>query len=83
MMLKWKRPVAKLDTYRLVYVSADGHRAEEMVPGSSESHTLKGLTPGMLYTISMTAERGRRTSGPATISAPTGQHCQEQAQKVL
>uniref|UniRef100_A0A672H810 Tenascin C n=1 Tax=Salarias fasciatus TaxID=181472 RepID=A0A672H810_SALFA len=73
MTLEWKRPRAKLDSYRLVYVSADGHRAEDVVPGGAESHTLRGLTPGMLYTISISAERGRRTSVPATISAPTGQ----------
>ncbi|XP_059192820.1 tenascin isoform X3 [Centropristis striata] len=71
MMVEWKRPLAKLDSYRLVYVSADGHRVEEVVPGSSESHILRALTPGMLYTISITAERGRRTSAPTTISAPT------------
>ncbi|XP_068559367.1 tenascin isoform X3 [Cebidichthys violaceus] len=71
MMLEWKRPLAKLDSFRLVYVSADGHRAEDVVPGSSESHILRGLTPGMLYTISIIAERGRRTSAPTTISAPT------------
>ncbi|XP_031733204.1 tenascin isoform X1 [Anarrhichthys ocellatus] len=71
MMLEWKRPVAKLDSFRLVYVSADGHRAEDVVPGSSESHILRGLTPGMLYTISIIGERGRRTSAPTTISAPT------------
>uniref|UniRef100_A0A7N6B389 Tenascin C n=1 Tax=Anabas testudineus TaxID=64144 RepID=A0A7N6B389_ANATE len=68
MMLGWKRPLAKLDSFRLVYISADGHRAEEVLPGSSESYTLKGLTPGMLYNINITAERGRRTSAPATIS---------------
>lgn len=73
MMLKWKRPVAKLDSFRMVHVSADGHKAEEVVPGGSESHSLRGLTPGMLYTISITAERGSRTSAPTTISAPTGQ----------
>ncbi|XP_077377651.1 tenascin isoform X3 [Festucalex cinctus] len=71
MMLEWRRPLAKLDSYRLVHVSADGQRAEEVVPGGSESHTLRGLTPGMLYTISITAERGRRTSAPTAISAPT------------
>lgn len=74
MMLEWRRPFAKLDSYRLVYISADGHRAEEVIPGSSETHTLRGLTPGMLYTINISAERGRRSSIPATISAPTGQH---------
>ncbi|KAM9858052.1 tenascin isoform 2-T2 [Aulostomus maculatus] len=71
MTLEWRRPLAKLDSYRLVYISADGQRAEDMVPSSSESHTLRGLTPGMLYTISITAERGRRTSAPTSISAPT------------
>ncbi|CAN9512792.1 unnamed protein product [Ophioblennius macclurei] len=71
MSLEWQPPFAKLDSYRLVYVSADGQRAEDVIPGSAMSHTLKGLTPGMLYTISITAERGRRTSVPATISAPT------------
>ncbi|GAA6226642.1 tenascin-like isoform X3 [Lates japonicus] len=70
-MLQWKRPLAKLDSYKLVFVSADGHRVEDVLPGSLESYTLKGLTPGMLYTISITAERGHRTSAPATISAPT------------
>lgn len=77
MMLEWKRPLAKLDSFRLIYVSADGHRAEDVVPGSSDSHTLRGLTPGMLYTISITAERGRRNSAPTTISAPTGQRCKK------
>uniref|UniRef100_A0A1A8REZ6 Tenascin C n=1 Tax=Nothobranchius rachovii TaxID=451742 RepID=A0A1A8REZ6_9TELE len=71
MMLEWKRPLAKLDTYKLVYVAADGHRVEDLIPASSETHTLRGLTPGMLYTISMTAERGHRASRPATISAST------------
>ncbi|XP_056274974.1 tenascin-like isoform X2 [Pseudoliparis swirei] len=71
MMLEWKRPLAKLDSFRLVYVSADGHRVEDVVPGSSESHALRGLTPGTLYTVSIIAERGRRTSTPTTISAPT------------
>nr|XP_057925968.1 tenascin isoform X3 [Doryrhamphus excisus] len=71
MILEWRRPLAKLDSYRLVHVSADGQRAEEVLAGASESHTLRGLTPGMLYTISISAERGRRTSAPTTISAPT------------
>lgn len=71
MTLQWKRPVAKLDTYRLVYVSADGQKDEATVPSGTEEHTFKSLTPGMLYTIKITAERGRRTSAPATISAPT------------
>ncbi|XP_014873463.1 tenascin isoform X1 [Poecilia latipinna] len=73
MMLEWKRPLAKLDSYRLVYVSADGQRAEDSVPGTSESHTLRGLNPGMMYTVGVTAERGRRSSAPATVSAATAE----------
>ncbi|XP_053726373.1 tenascin isoform X3 [Synchiropus splendidus] len=71
MIVEWKRPLAKFDSYRLVHVSADGQRAEEVLPSSSDTHTLRGLSPGMLYTLSITAERGRRTSAPSTISAPT------------
>ncbi|XP_072289108.1 tenascin isoform X2 [Eucyclogobius newberryi] len=71
MTLQWKRPVAKLDSYRLVYMSADGQRDEALVPSGAETHTFRSLTPGMLYTVRITAERGRRISAPATISAPT------------
>ncbi|XP_037339436.2 tenascin isoform X2 [Pungitius pungitius] len=71
MMLEWKRPLAKLDFFRLVYVSAEGHRGDDVVPSGSESHILRGLAPGMLYTVSITAERGHRTSAPSTISAAT------------
>ncbi|XP_030227142.1 LOW QUALITY PROTEIN: tenascin-like [Gadus morhua] len=71
MSLEWRRPMAKLDAYRLVRVSPDGHKAEVTVPGSADTHTLRGLSPGTLYTISIAAERGRRTSTPTTVSAPT------------
>ncbi|KAJ3604508.1 hypothetical protein NHX12_029248 [Muraenolepis orangiensis] len=71
MSLEWKRPLAKLDSYRLTHMSAEGHQEELTVPGSSDHHTLRGLSPGLLYTVSITAERGRRTSTPATASAHT------------
>lgn len=72
MLLEWRHPQAKLDSYRLVHVSADGHRNEEVLPGDLKSYSLMELTPGMLYTISINAERGSRTSAPITISAFTG-----------
>ncbi|KAM6965214.1 tenascin [Aplochiton taeniatus] len=71
MRLAWRKPAAKIDIYRLVYVAADGRKAEAVVPGSADTHVLRNLAPGMLYTITITAERGRRLSGPATISAST------------
>ncbi|KAG7280024.1 hypothetical protein CRUP_013571 [Coryphaenoides rupestris] len=57
MSLEWRRPTAKMDAYRLVHVSADGHKVEATVPGSVEAQTLRDLTPGMLYTV-MDAESG-------------------------
>lgn len=72
MLLEWRHPQAKLDSYRLVYVSTDGHRSEEVLPGDVKSHSLAELSPGTLYSVSISAERGSRTSAPITISAFTG-----------
>uniref|UniRef100_A0A4W5M065 Tenascin Cb n=1 Tax=Hucho hucho TaxID=62062 RepID=A0A4W5M065_9TELE len=73
MVLVWQKPVAKIDKYKLEYVSADGRRAEVTPFSRDVKYTMRNLTPGMLYTITLTAERGRRQSGPTTISAATGQ----------
>ncbi|XP_038858903.1 tenascin-like [Salvelinus namaycush] len=71
LVLVWQKPVAKIDKYKLLYVSADGYRAE-LTPFSNDiKFTLRNLTAGMLYTITLTAERGHKQSGPATISAAT------------
>lgn len=72
LVLIWKRPLAKFDIYRLVFTSADGHRTELEVPGSASTYTLKNLSPGMLYTMTLTTERGRKKSAPAHLSASTG-----------
>ncbi|XP_060763360.1 tenascin isoform X2 [Neoarius graeffei] len=71
MVLIWRRPVAKIDVYKLVFVAADGHRAEYEVPESVSTYMLKNLNPGMLYTITLTAERGRKKSAPTSIQAST------------
>ncbi|XP_016332945.1 tenascin-like isoform X2 [Sinocyclocheilus anshuiensis] len=70
--LVWRRPVAKIDTYVLVFTSADGTETELEVPGAANTYILTDLNPGMLYTISLTAKRGRKMSAPATLSASTG-----------
>ncbi|XP_039515417.1 tenascin isoform X3 [Pimephales promelas] len=70
--LVWRRPVAKIDTYELVFASAVGERTELEVPGAANTYILSDLNPGMLYTISLTAKRGRKMSAPATLSASTG-----------
>uniref|UniRef100_A0A8C2YY67 Tenascin Cb n=1 Tax=Cyclopterus lumpus TaxID=8103 RepID=A0A8C2YY67_CYCLU len=64
--LEWKNSQAPVENYRIKYGPLSGGEH-----GDSESHILRGLTPGMLYTVSIIAERGRRTSAPATVSAPT------------
>ncbi|XP_067261676.1 tenascin isoform X6 [Chanodichthys erythropterus] len=69
--LVWKRPRAKISTYRLVFISADGRREEIELPATATTYILNGLTPGMLYTVTLVAERGRRRSAPATITAST------------
>uniref|UniRef100_A0A8C2JCK6 Tenascin C n=1 Tax=Cyprinus carpio TaxID=7962 RepID=A0A8C2JCK6_CYPCA len=70
--LVWRRPVAKINTYELVFTSADGTETELEVPGAANTYILTDLNPGMLYTISLTAKRGRKMSAPATLSASTG-----------
>lgn len=71
--LVWKRPRAKISTYRLEFVSADGRREEIELPATATTYTLNGLTPGMLYTVTLVVERGRRRSAPATVTASTGE----------
>ncbi|XP_051552289.1 tenascin-like isoform X5 [Myxocyprinus asiaticus] len=67
----WKRPRAKISTYRLAFISADGRQEEVELPAAATTHTLNGLVPGMRYTITLVAERGRRRSAPATMTAST------------
>uniref|UniRef100_A0A673JSF4 Tenascin-like n=1 Tax=Sinocyclocheilus rhinocerous TaxID=307959 RepID=A0A673JSF4_9TELE len=69
--LVWKRPRAKISTYRLAFVSADGRREEVELPATATAYTLSGLSPGMRYTVTLVAERGQRRSAPATITAST------------
>uniref|UniRef100_A0A4W5LCB9 Tenascin Ca n=1 Tax=Hucho hucho TaxID=62062 RepID=A0A4W5LCB9_9TELE len=73
MTLVWKRPRAKIPVYRLVYISRDGRREEVEVPGTASTYNLNNLTPGMMYTITLVAERGSKKSTPATLSASTGE----------
>uniref|UniRef100_A0A8D3AIW5 Zmp:0000000846 n=1 Tax=Scophthalmus maximus TaxID=52904 RepID=A0A8D3AIW5_SCOMX len=70
--LKWQKPRAKVNGYRLVYVSGDGQVEEEEIPATATSHVLSSLTPGMSYTLSLTSERGHKRSTPVTLSASTG-----------
>lgn len=70
--LRWQKPRAKISTYRLVYVSGDGQVEEELIPASATSYVMSNLTPGMSYSVTLTAERGLRRSKPVSHSASTG-----------
>ncbi|XP_059721094.1 tenascin isoform X4 [Haemorhous mexicanus] len=69
--LRWRRPVAKFDHYRLVYTAPSGKRSEVEIPVDSSSFLLRGLEPGTEYTISLLAEKGRHKSKPTTVKGST------------
>ncbi|XP_041262843.1 tenascin isoform X5 [Onychostruthus taczanowskii] len=69
--LRWRRPVAKFDHYRLVYTGASGKKSEVEIPVDSTSFLLRGLEPGTEYTISLLAEKGRHKSKPTTVKGST------------
>ncbi|NXC81761.1 TENA protein, partial [Cercotrichas coryphoeus] len=72
--LRWRRPVAKFDRYRLAYSDAAGRRSEVEIPVDSTSFLLRGLDPGTEYSISLLAEKGRHKSKPTTVKGSTGRN---------
>uniref|UniRef100_A0A671WHL6 Tenascin Ca n=1 Tax=Sparus aurata TaxID=8175 RepID=A0A671WHL6_SPAAU len=64
--LRWVKPRAKVGRYRLVYVSKDGQVEEEEIPATATSFVLPNLTPGMSYSITLTAERGHKRNPSET-----------------
>ncbi|XP_023816274.1 tenascin isoform X4 [Oryzias latipes] len=69
--VRWQKPDAKVSRYRLTHTSRDGQFGEEEVPASESTHVLRSLSPGMTYTLTLTAERGHRRSRPVSLSAST------------
>uniref|UniRef100_UPI00398F033B tenascin-like isoform X7 n=1 Tax=Pristiophorus japonicus TaxID=55135 RepID=UPI00398F033B len=69
--LQWKRPVAVIDHYFIIYISSAGKRNEEMVAADAVSYILTGLEPAAEYTIILIAQRGRQKSRASTTSAFT------------
>ncbi|NXY19791.1 TENA protein, partial [Atrichornis clamosus] len=70
--LRWRRPVAKFDRYRLVSTDPSGKKSEVEIPVDSTSFILRGLDAGTEYTISLLAEKGRHKSKPTTVKGSTG-----------
>uniref|UniRef100_A0A8C7E7S6 Tenascin C n=1 Tax=Naja naja TaxID=35670 RepID=A0A8C7E7S6_NAJNA len=70
--LRWKRPLAKIDRYRLTYITPLGKKNEIEIPPDSTSYILRSLDAGTEYTIILVAEKGRLKSKPSTITGSTG-----------
>ncbi|KAM9735442.1 tenascin-like isoform 4-T4 [Menidia menidia] len=69
--VRWQKPQAKVGGYRLAYISTDGRAEEVEIPPTATSYVLSNLTPGMSYSLSLTAERGRKRSRLISLSAST------------
>ncbi|XP_068104211.1 tenascin isoform X3 [Hyperolius riggenbachi] len=69
--VRWVKPVAKFDRYRLAYTPSGGIESELQVPGDADSYILSGLEPGREYNISLIAEKGRQKSKPASVVGRT------------
>ncbi|XP_072421611.1 tenascin isoform X12 [Chiloscyllium punctatum] len=70
--LTWKRPLAAIDHYYIIYISSTGEKNEEIVAADAVSYILTGLVPATEYTIIVIAQRGKQKSSASTTSASTG-----------
>ncbi|XP_074829867.1 tenascin isoform X5 [Natator depressus] len=69
--LRWRRPLAKFDVYRLTYIIPSGRKNEIEIPADSTSYLLRGLEAGTEYTITLVAEKGRHKSKPTMVKEST------------
>ncbi|XP_077617065.1 tenascin-X [Crocuta crocuta] len=72
MELSWLRPQAEVDRFVVSYVSAGNQRVRLEVPSEADGTLLTDLMPGVEYVVTVTAERGRAVSYPASVRANTG-----------
>uniref|UniRef100_A0A8C7AXI6 Fibronectin type-III domain-containing protein n=1 Tax=Neovison vison TaxID=452646 RepID=A0A8C7AXI6_NEOVI len=70
--LSWLRPQAEVDRFVVSYVSAGNQRVRLEVPPEADGTVLTDLMPGVEYVVTVTAERGRAVSYPASVRANTG-----------
>lgn len=70
--LSWLQPQAEVDQFVVSYVSAGNQRVRLEVPSEADRTVLTDLMPGVEYVVTVTAERGRAVSYPASVRANTG-----------
>ncbi|KAM9116891.1 tenascin isoform 1-T2 [Pangshura tecta] len=69
--LRWRRPLAKFDRYRLTYMIPSGRKNEIEIPADSTTYILRELDAGTEYTITLVAEKGRHKSKPTVVKEST------------
>ncbi|XP_027675472.2 tenascin isoform X11 [Chelonia mydas] len=69
--LRWRRPLAKFDHYRLTYIIPSGRKNEIEIPADSTSYLLRGLEAGTEHTITLVAVKGRHKSKPTMVKEST------------
>ncbi|KAM5263007.1 tenascin-X [Ctenodactylus gundi] len=69
--LSWLHPQAEVDRFVVSYVSAGNQRVRLEVPPEADRTLLTDLMPGVEYVVTVTAERGRAVSYPASVRANT------------
>lgn len=69
--VEWKRPLAAIDRYFIIYVTGSGAMNEVVVPADAVSYILTGLKPAAEYNIILIALRGNLKSIGSTTSAST------------
>ncbi|XP_043386014.1 tenascin isoform X7 [Chelonia mydas] len=72
--LRWRRPLAKFDHYRLTYIIPSGRKNEIEIPADSTSYLLRGLEAGTEHTITLVAVKGRHKSKPTMVKESTATH---------
>nr|KAF6353255.1 fibronectin 1 [Pipistrellus kuhlii] len=78
LLLSWEAPPVTVRYYRITYGETGGHGPvqEFTVPGSRSTAEIKGLTPGVDYTVTVYAVTGRgdspASSKPVSINYQTG-----------
>ncbi|XP_045308785.1 tenascin-N isoform X3 [Leopardus geoffroyi] len=69
--VSWDPVQAVIDRYMVRYTSADGDTGEVPVGKEQSSTVLRGLRPGVEYTVQVWAQKGARESKKADTMAPT------------